>query len=147
DHSIALCLEAIKAWEKVFSWRRTGSVRTQTVKELSRFKGNIFISNNTSLVQWLSDGLFLTGLGLLIGRAGGSPLGDISSILNLIDGLAFDTSKEDEWVWNIESSSRIKRPFISFLSQDKAYLVENLELVESSSVIQSVFRGRLTWDS
>ncbi|PWA46816.1 hypothetical protein CTI12_AA505050 [Artemisia annua] len=36
----------------------------------------------------------------------GRSLGDISSILNLINGLIFDSSKEDEWVWNIESSCK-----------------------------------------
>ncbi|GJW65435.1 hypothetical protein Tco_0117319 [Tanacetum coccineum] len=33
----------------------------------------------------------------------GRSLCDISFILSLLDGLIFNTSKEDEWVWNIES--------------------------------------------
>ncbi|GJV46771.1 RNA-directed DNA polymerase, eukaryota, reverse transcriptase zinc-binding domain protein [Tanacetum coccineum] len=49
----------------------------------------------------------------------GRSLGDISFILNLMDGLVFDTSKEDEWVWNIESSSIFSVSSLSSLIQKK----------------------------
>ncbi|GJX68641.1 hypothetical protein Tco_0304368 [Tanacetum coccineum] len=58
----------------------------------------------------------------------GRSLGDISSILSLMDGLVFDTSKEDEWVWNIESSwspifARLSDFFVMFHYSKKRCLV------------------------
>nr|GEX79462.1 RNA-directed DNA polymerase, eukaryota, reverse transcriptase zinc-binding domain protein [Tanacetum cinerariifolium] len=46
-------------------------------------------------------------------------LGDISSILNLINSLVFDTSKEDEWIWNIETSGNFSVSSLCSLIQKK----------------------------
>ncbi|GKB29952.1 RNA-directed DNA polymerase, eukaryota, reverse transcriptase zinc-binding domain protein [Tanacetum coccineum] len=80
----------------------------------------------------------------------GRSLGDISSILSLMDGLVFDTSKEDEWVWNIESSGNFSVSSLCSLIQKKMLVtfVDSPKFVWNSWVPRKVnfYAWRLALD-
>nr|GEW74576.1 RNA-directed DNA polymerase, eukaryota, reverse transcriptase zinc-binding domain protein [Tanacetum cinerariifolium] len=86
---------------------RIGSLKAKNMRLLAKWKWRFFNDTNALWCKaWRRQPIRRS-------------LCDIFSILNLMNGLVFDTSKEDEWVWNIESSGNFSVSSLSSLKQKK----------------------------